>query len=151
VRNQEALVANTDFRHARLKDGVDGEHASTRSQLGFFTSRVHAGHFGISPSWSRLLAGVRMEVAGWRLGNGASDAEYRNACVTREVKKPSWLRVDAVLASRPSFSRAWGSAGVRDEALLDSATGKARNLFRTGTSMLIWRRLRVRIIKITLH
>jgi death-on-curing protein len=49
------------------------------------------------------------------------------------VKKPSWLRVDAVLAIHDRLlAEHGGSAGVRDEALLDSALARPRNLVSYG-------------------
>jgi death-on-curing protein len=49
------------------------------------------------------------------------------------VKKPRWLRVEAVLAIHDRLlAEHGGSAGVRDEALLDSALTRPRNLIAYG-------------------
>lgn len=47
-----------------------------------------------------------------------------------KAKEPIWLHHDAVLAAHLAGLREHGgSAGLRDEGLLDSALGRARNLF----------------------
>ncbi len=49
------------------------------------------------------------------------------------MKKPFWLTKDAVLAIHERLLADYGgSAGVRDEGLLESALGKPRNLLAYG-------------------
>jgi death-on-curing protein len=49
------------------------------------------------------------------------------------MKKPVWVLREVVLASHDqSLAQFGGSAGVRDEGLLDSALGKPQNLFAYG-------------------
>lgn len=46
------------------------------------------------------------------------------------MKEPRWISRDAVLAiHEQSLAQYGGSAGVRDEGLLDSALGRPQNLF----------------------
>jgi death-on-curing protein len=49
------------------------------------------------------------------------------------MKEPVWvLREVVVMAHEQSLARFGGSAGVRDEGLMDSALGKPQNLFTYG-------------------
>jgi death on curing protein len=49
------------------------------------------------------------------------------------VKEPVWvLREVVLLAHEQSLAQFGGSAGIRDEGLLDSALGKPQNLFAYG-------------------
>jgi death-on-curing protein len=49
------------------------------------------------------------------------------------MKKPTWVLRDVVSgAHQQSLAQFGGSAGVRDEGLLDSALGKPQNLFAYG-------------------
>jgi death-on-curing protein len=49
------------------------------------------------------------------------------------VKEPIWLRKDLVLAVHERLlAEHGGSSGIRDEGLLDSALGRAQNLFAYG-------------------
>ena len=49
------------------------------------------------------------------------------------MKKPEWVLREVVFAAHDqSLARFGGSAGVRDEGLLDSALGKPLNLFAYG-------------------
>jgi death-on-curing protein len=49
------------------------------------------------------------------------------------VKEPIWLRKDVVLAVQERLlAEHGGSAGVRDDALLESALGRPQNLFAYG-------------------
>ena len=49
------------------------------------------------------------------------------------MKKPTWVLRDVVSAAhQQSLAQFGGSAGVRDEGLLDSALGKPQNLFAYG-------------------
>ena len=49
------------------------------------------------------------------------------------MKEPAWvLREVVLMAHEQSLARFGGSAGVRDEGLMDSALGKPQNLFAYG-------------------
>ena len=49
------------------------------------------------------------------------------------MKEPAWvLREVVLMAHEQSLARFGGSAGVRDEGLMDSALGKPQNLFACG-------------------
>jgi len=49
------------------------------------------------------------------------------------VKKPKWLRTDVVLAMHDRLlAEHGGSAGIRDETLLDSALARPKNLLAYG-------------------
>jgi death-on-curing protein len=49
------------------------------------------------------------------------------------VRKPGWVRRDVVLAYHEHLLAAHGgSAGIRDEGMLDSALGRPENLFAYG-------------------
>ena len=49
------------------------------------------------------------------------------------MKEPVWLRKDVVLAVQERLLAEYGgSAGVRDDALLESALGRPQNLFAYG-------------------
>jgi len=49
------------------------------------------------------------------------------------VKEPVWLRKDVLLAVHERLlAEHGGSSGIRDEGLLDSALGRAQNLFAYG-------------------
>jgi death-on-curing protein len=53
------------------------------------------------------------------------------------VKKPAWvLREVVLILHEQSLAQFGGSAGVRDEGLLDSALSKPRNLFAYGKASL---------------
>lgn len=53
------------------------------------------------------------------------------------MKQPVWVRRDVVLAFHERLlAEHGGSAGIRDEGLLDSALGRPENLFAYGTPTL---------------